>query len=428
MQRHNYRPKQSSSRALRPVRKPQFLLNLRDKPPVPLWLPEGPYRQSRQFFKLSDLLVVFSLFLATLACTCSAYAFGQTNALAARTSAVGQISWPTSTRTPLPTLTPTLTQAQVAGTSAPPVPVNAPVPPAPPVSTAPLLTAALPPTTTVPSSGVLPSLPAANSSELNLQPLNPVISGSIPPTVTQIATAGAVTFVPTSSATGTITLPTLSPNVPTATAIPGPTATSASPATPTVMPTPATGWSFASVRVYPGQADGMLLYGNMINDTGASQELEAVTGSFYDAEGQLIAGEGSTYDYWPINVVPSGGSVPFELTVFDVQNAANFDLAVEAVPSGENTRQDFEFLNVNQRNEDGDYCLGGELRNPGDELKEYLVIVAILYDAQGNVINFDYYDEYDPENVKGDQTSSFDICVSPLDQGVANHELRAWGQ
>lgn len=172
----------------------------------------------------------------------------------------------------------------------------------------------------------------------------------------------------------------------------------------------------------------MLLYGNMINDTGASQELEAVTGSFYDAEGRLIADEGSTYDYWPINVVPPGGSVPFELTVFDVQNAANFNLAVEAIPSGENTRQDFEFLNVNQRNEDGDYCLGGELRNSGDELAEYLVIVAILYDGQGNVINFDYYDEYNPQGVKDDATSSFDICVSPLDQGVANHELRAWGQ
>lgn len=427
MQRHNYRPRQSSSRALRPVRKPQFLLNLRDKPPVPLWLPEGPYRQSRQFFKLSDLLVVFSLFLATLACTCSAYAFGQTNALTVRTSAVSQISWPTSTRTPLPTLTPTLTQAQVAGTSAPPVPASAPVPAAPPISTAPLLTAALPPTETALSSGVLPALPAANSAEPSLQPLNPAISASSPPTVTQIAATETLPSVPTGSATS-VTLPTLPPSAPTATATPASTATSASTATPTLTPVPATGWSFAGVRLDPGQQDGLLLYGDMINDTGAPQELEAVTGAFYDAEGKLIADKGSTYDYWPINVVPPGGRVPFELTVFDVQKPANFNLMVEAAQSDENTRQDFEFLNVNQRNEDSNYCLGGELRNPGDELKEYLVIVAILYDAQGNVINFDYYDEYNPENVKGDQTSSFDICVSPLDQAVANHELRAWGQ
>jgi hypothetical protein len=210
--------------------------------------------------------------------------------------------------------------------------------------------------------------------------------------------------------------------------MPEPTATLASTATPTVAPTPSNGWSFASVRVYPGQADGMLLYGDVINDTGAPQELEAVTGAFYDEQGQLIADEGNTYDYWPINVIPPGGRVPFELTVFDIQNAANFNLMVEAAPSEENTRQDFEFLNVNQRNEDGDYCLEGELRNSGDDLEEYLVIVAILYDSQGNVINFDFYDEYDPENVQDDDTSSFDICIATLDQGVANHELRAWGR
>jgi hypothetical protein len=245
--------------------------------------------------------------------------------------------------------------------------------------------------------------------------------------VAQTATPVTLASVPTASPTGVI-LPTLPPSAPTATATPGPTATPASTATPTVAPTPSTGWSFASVRVYPGQADGMLLYGDVINDTGAPQELEAVTGAFYDEQGQLIADEGNTYDYWPINVIPPGGRVPFELTVFDIQNAANFNLMVEAAPSDENTRQDFEFLNVNQRNEDGDYCLGGELRNAGDGLEEYLVIVAILYDGQGNVINFDFYDEYDPENVQGDETSAFDICVSTLDQGVASHELRAWGR
>jgi hypothetical protein len=197
--------------------------------------------------------------------------------------------------------------------------------------------------------------------------------------------------------------------------------------TPTAGPAPQAGWSFASVRIY-GQEDGLLLYGKLTNDTGAPQELEAVSGAFYDAQGQVLADRNSTYDYWPINVVPPGGAIPFELTVYDVQGAADYDLSVDAQPSDEDTRQDFEFQGVEQRSEDGDYCLSGELRNSGDELDEFLVIVATLYDAQGNVINFDYYDEYNPAGVRGDDTSSFDICVSPPNQDVANYELRAWGQ
>jgi hypothetical protein len=196
---------------------------------------------------------------------------------------------------------------------------------------------------------------------------------------------------------------------------------------PTTAPIPETGWSFTGVRVY-GQEDGLLLYGELTNGTGAPQELEDVSGAFYDAQGQLIADKNSTFDYRPINIVPPGGAIPFELTVLVGQGTADYDLSVEAQPSGENARQDFEFKDVEQRSEDGNYCLQGKLRNSGDELHDYLVIAAILYDAQGNVVNFDYYEEYDPAGVKGDNPSSFDICVPPPNQDVANYELRAWGQ
>jgi len=57
-----------------------------------------------------------------------------------------------------------------------------------------------------------------------------------------------------------------------------------------------------------------------------------------------------------------------------------------------------------------------------------LVIAAILYDSQGNMINFDYYDEYNPAGVRGDETADFEICIAPPNQDVANHELHAWGR
>jgi hypothetical protein len=166
----------------------------------------------------------------------------------------------------------------------------------------------------------------------------------------------------------------------------------------------------------------------MINNTGASQELAFVTGTFYDAQGQVIAGEDRTFDYWPIiNAVPPGGRVPFELTVEGIQSAANFDLSVKAEPSEETPHQDFEFSDVSQWNEEDAYCLKGTLRNLGGQLQEYLIIMAVLYDDQDNVINFSEYEEYAPEEVLGDQTSTFEICVAPPNQGVARYELRALG-
>lgn len=188
------------------------------------------------------------------------------------------------------------------------------------------------------------------------------------------------------------------------------------------------GWSFVGVRIYTDQYDdSLLLYGDLINNAGASQELWYLTGTFYDAQGQVIADEGSAYGYWPVEVIPPGGHVPFELIVEGIQSAAGFDLSVEAQPSSATPRQDFEFSDLYQLDEGYGYCIGGTLRNPGSKLQDYLTVVAVLYDGQDKVISFgEYY--ADPEYVVGDQTEEFEVCVDPHDQDVARYELRAWGQ
>jgi hypothetical protein len=185
------------------------------------------------------------------------------------------------------------------------------------------------------------------------------------------------------------------------------------------------GWSFLGVRVYTDQYEGgLLLYGDLLNDTGSSQEVWYLTGTFYDAQGQVIADEGNAYGYCPVDVISSGGRVPFDLTVEGIQSAADFDLSVEAEPSSAAPRQDFEFSDLDQLDEGYGYCIGGTLQNPGSELQDYLVVVAVVYDNQDRVISFDSY-YTDPEYVVGDQTEEFEICVDSYDQDVARYELRA---
>ena len=172
--------------------------------------------------------------------------------------------------------------------------------------------------------------------------------------------------------------------------------------------------------------DELLLYGDLINNSNSPQSLTLITGTFYDDQGQVIADAESTYDYWPpIETLPPGGRMPFELTVVGIQGTANFTLSVEAEPSSELPHQDFTFSDLSQWVEEDIYCVEGILHNQGGELQDYLVIVAVLYDAQNNVINFGDYFESHPES---SQSSSFTVCAGPPNHDVVRYELRAWGQ
>jgi hypothetical protein len=172
----------------------------------------------------------------------------------------------------------------------------------------------------------------------------------------------------------------------------------------------------------------LILYGDVVNDTGDSQEISYLTGTFYDSQGRVVAGENDIYYYWPIDVVPPAGMVPFELTVYSDQSPANFELEVIAQASSDTPRQDFEFSDLDASGDARDYCVTGKVRNPGGQLGDYLAVVAVLYNDQGNVINFDSYENYSPENVASEQTLDFEVCVNPLGQEVADYDVRAWGQ
>jgi hypothetical protein len=318
---------------------------------------------------LPSLAAVVALALATLAC----------NFLE---SAVPIAPTAIATRTPLPTFTPTAPGTALAmampgqSPTASPTPVPSPTPATTPISA-------------------------------------PTVASTAGETPTQTPAA-----IPAPIPADT---PTASPTPP----MPTSTSTLAPAATP--IPE-ASGWAFSGLCVHTDQDENNLrVYGNFINGTGTSQELLFITGTFYDTQGQVIAGEESTYDYWSVPVIPPGGRMPFELTVEGIQSAANFDLRVEAEPSNENLRQDFEFLNLYEDAAEGLYCVGGTLRNPGDRLQDYLLIVAILYDSQDRVINFS--DRYaDPEYAAGDDPQDFEVCVDTLSQEVARYELQAWGQ
>lgn len=314
---------------------------------------------------------------------------------------------PTFTRTPLPTLVVNPTSTPLIP---PPVPATEPVE----ISSA--------PTGSETSQEEVPLAAAATATLLPVSGLTPAPPGAAPtsfpppdsPTATPVASSSENTVAP-ATPTDVPPSPTPTPTVPSVTATPTPSLESA-------------GWTFASIGRYPDQDDdSLLLYGNVINNTGSAQALTFITGTFYDGQGQVIADEGSTFDYWPIETIPPGGQIPFELTIYDIQEAANFDLEVGAEESGRTPHQNFEFSQVIPTVEGETYCLTGKLQNLAEQLDDYLLLVLTLYDNQNSVINFGDYYASGIEGLVGDQTITFEICADTHTQEIANYNLQAWG-
>jgi hypothetical protein len=180
--------------------------------------------------------------------------------------------------------------------------------------------------------------------------------------------------------------------------------------------------------VSDASSGSVIFHGDMVNNTGTTQQIAYLTGTFQDNQGRSFSGTDYTYDYWPSEIVPPSGKVPFELSVYDVANIVIYSLNVVSQPASQTPRQDFEILDPSAFDDGGYYCVNGQLRNAGDSLQNYLVVVAVLFNAQNQVISFDSYDEPYPEEISGSQTSDFEICIDPLEQSVARYELRAWGK
>jgi hypothetical protein len=345
---------------------------------------------------LISLILITLLALTTLAC-----AFLGPNSRPASRSIV--------IRNRLPTLTPT--------------PRTEPVPAAvaPPQATAVAAAPAVEPEIPQEAAATAPDAPAVEVAAPDPLPsLSQNVEAANPPVVDAPA-------VPPVEAATSIPLPT-APLAALATETPTPPSGPTDTPPPTLTPAPSP-WSFIGVQALPDPyGGGLLMHGNVINNTESAQELKAITSVFLDTQNQVIAATDSGDAYWPGYVVPVGGSMPFEMAVADIDSANNFDLNVEAESSDQIPRQDFEFSDLNQAIDEALYCVTGKLQNRGGTLQDYLVIAVIVYDSQNNVISFVYYEEFAPDWVIGDERLEFELCADLLGASAARHELQAWGR
>jgi hypothetical protein len=267
----------------------------------------------------------------------------------------------------------------------------------------------------------LPTLtptPAANSlAQVQNQPASIAAQPTIPllpnPTL-----ALNLTLTPTPSLPPTTTPPTSNPN-------PKPPP----PPSDDPEPTPAEveGWSFRNVQTWL-ESGNALVVGELVNQTGAAQQEVNISGLFYNADDEIIQNEIETLSYVPVEIIPIGAHIPFELTIESIEPIYRLDLLAMSEPADSPPRQDFQFTGVSQWTDDTNmYCLSGQVKNLGSPLEDSLVIMTIGYNDYGSVVSFGEYSPISPEVITGDQTSTFETCLDPLNQQITRHELRAIG-
>lgn len=203
---------------------------------------------------------------------------------------------------------------------------------------------------------------------------------------------------------------------------PSPTATyTASP------PPSAAGWEFTALKQTPDEdGSAFIITGEMVNRSGETQRLNFITGDFFDVSGKKIAGEDETSDYWATEMIPPDGRLPFELTVYGINQATKFDLFAQSESTSETVYSDFQAENLTISQELESFCVDGDV-NFGDKLKRTLVILVTGYNAGNAVVSFgdDYF--LIPDDIE--LQTDFSICIDDTEPSSIDHYLiQIWGE
>ena len=187
------------------------------------------------------------------------------------------------------------------------------------------------------------------------------------------------------------------------------------------------GWSFVGVQTLLNEGEAVVK-GVLINNTGSPQEAVEVSGVFYDAQGQAIQEQVDTSSYIPVDIIPIGGHIPFEMDATSPTSISRIELQAQSTPAADTPRQDFQFVDLSQwTNKEGQYCLGGQVQNLGATLQDYLVILGTIYNSQGKLVGFSDNTPTTADVLEGGKSSPFELCVDSLNQQVTRHELNAMG-
>lgn len=171
---------------------------------------------------------------------------------------------------------------------------------------------------------------------------------------------------------------------------------------------------------YTASTGSLIFIGTLKNTGETPLEFIKIHINLQDGDGKLVASE-FTYAY--LDVVWPAQEVPFTL-IFqdDVTGWENYELSIEADRSkGSQAYTDLEIIShEGSVCSTGNYQIIGEIKKTGEQAASLVQIVAMLYDAEGNLVANDIaYSEFD--EVLPGETSPFNLITSKTGLGVVDH-------
>lgn len=178
----------------------------------------------------------------------------------------------------------------------------------------------------------------------------------------------------------------------------------------------------SNLNWYVDSIDVLHFIGTVTNHGETNLDYVKIIVNLRDGDGTLIA---TDYSYTSVDLVLLDQTVPFSVTFFDDPGEwADYEIMVEADTARDEGFQGLEI--ISSTGSPGTYSMYeiiGEVRNTSASDAEFVKIVAMLFDADENLIAVDYcYSSLDTVPAGG--TSPFSLVISGgVDEEVASYEL-----
>ena len=170
------------------------------------------------------------------------------------------------------------------------------------------------------------------------------------------------------------------------------------------------------------------IMGTVHNGSGNPLKYVKIVASLFNSEGKFAA---TDYSYMMPEILLPGETVPFSLLIPDAPEFETYELAVEGNQADtediEDAYRDLEIGDTIGAMRSTTYIISGLVTNTGDKAAEYVKIMAVIYDENGDVIATEYtYTDLD--ELAPDATSPFELYVSNRAEGtIGSYELMVEG-
>ena len=154
-------------------------------------------------------------------------------------------------------------------------------------------------------------------------------------------------------------------------------------------------------------SDYLNVVGEVQNSSDVPAEYVKISLILFDEDDKIVA---TDFTYTDLDVIPPGDKAPFRLITDEYEGAVRYELLVEGDPA-ELGPQGLEILSSSDEVDSlGFFIITGEVQNNGEQVAEFVKIVATLYNANDELLGSDFT-YIEPDELAPGATEPFELII-----------------